>query len=65
MCLSTVYSLRDGEREQICKNIADIRVEDGELVFTDIMGVSTVRKAAIERIDLTDNYVLIREGQTK
>ena len=62
MCLSTVYSLRGGEREQVCKNIADIRVEDGELVFTDIMGVSTVRKAAIERIDLTDNYVLIREG---
>lgn len=62
MCLSTVYSLRDGAREQVCKNIADIRVEDGEIVFTDIMGVSTVRKAAIERIDLTDNYVLIREG---
>ena len=62
MCLSTVYSLRGGEREQICKNIADIRVEDGRLVFTDIMGVSTVRRAAIERIDLTDNYVLIREG---
>ena len=62
MCLSTVYSLHDGEREQICKNIADIRVEDGEIVFTDIMGVSTVRKAAIERIDLTDNYVLIREA---
>ena len=62
MCLSTVYSLRGVEREQVCKNIADIRVEDGELVFTDIMGVSTVRKAAIERIDLTDNYVLIREG---
>ena len=62
MCLSTVYSLHDGEREQICKNIADIRVENGEIVFTDIMGVSTVRKAAIERIDLTDNYVLIREA---
>ena len=62
MCLSTVYSLHEGEREQICKNIADIRVEDGEIVFTDIMGVSTVRKAAIERIDLTDNYVLIREA---
>ena len=61
MCLSTVYSLRGGEREQICKNIADIRVEDGEIVFTDIMGVSTVRRAAIERVDLTDNYVLIRE----
>ena len=62
MCLSTVYSLRGGEREQVCKNIADIRVENGEIVFTDILGVSTVRKAAIERIDLTDNYVLIREG---
>lgn len=61
MCLSTVYSLRGGEREQVCKNIADIRAEDGVLTFTDIMGVSTVRKAAIERIDLTDNYVLIRE----
>lgn len=62
MCLSTVYSLHDGEREQVCRNIADIRAEDGVLTFTDIMGVSTVRKAAIERIDLTDNYVLIREG---
>ena len=62
MCLSTVYSLRGGEREQICKNIADIRVENGEIVFTDIMGVSTTRRAVIERVDLTDNYVLIREA---
>ena len=61
MCLSTVYSLRDGEREPVCRNVADIRVENGEIVFTDIMGVSVTRKAAIERIDLTDNYVLIRE----
>ena len=61
MCLSTVYSVQGDQRKQILKNIADIRMKDGKLIFTDIMGVPVSLQASIERIDLMDNYVLIHE----
>ena len=35
MCLSTVYVLGEGEKEQIAKNVAEVKVRDGRLYFTD------------------------------
>ncbi len=62
MCLSTVYTLREGKPQPLCRNVASVRTrEDGKLVFTDIMGVPTEVKASIERIDLMDNFIWIRE----
>ncbi len=62
MCLSTVYTLRDSKPEPLCKNIASVTTRDGKLVFTDIMGVTTVVDATIQRIDLMDNFIWIREN---
>ena len=60
MCLSTVY-LRDKEKEeQIARNVATVRIRDGKLVFTDIMGVTKEVSADLESIDLMENVILIR-----
>jgi predicted RNA-binding protein len=61
MCLSTVYAIRRDKPEQLCKNVASVTVRDGKLVFTDIMGIPTVVDASIERIDLMDNFIYVRE----
>ena len=58
MCLSTVMT-RQGRT--ICKNVASVTEKDGQLVFTDIMGIPTVVPGAIEKIDLLENIITIRE----
>lgn len=61
MCLSTVYALRPEGKAQIAKNVASVKQQDGKLILTDIMGVPTVVNADIERIDLMDNFIWVRE----
>lgn len=63
MCLSTVYTIKDSEKKMVAKNVASVTVRDGKLVFTDIMGIPTVVDASIERIDLMDNFIWIREHE--
>ncbi|MBQ3911674.1 MAG: CooT family nickel-binding protein [Lachnospiraceae bacterium] len=68
MCLSNVYKIKTGsrsggsdeERELLVKNAATVSVKDGKLVFTDIMGIRTEIDAELEKIDLMDNYILVR-----
>lgn len=60
MCLSTVYTLHGDEKQLLCKNIAAVKTDGDNLIFTDIMGIPTVVAASIERIDLMDNYIYIR-----
>lgn len=58
MCLSTVMTT---DRQTVCKNVASVTQKDGKLVFTDIMGISTVVEGAIEKIDLTENIITIKK----
>ena len=58
MCLSTVYNTA---QQVLCKNVASVTEKDGQLVFTDIMGIPTVVPGAIEKIDLLENIITIRE----
>lgn len=60
MCLSNVYEVSGGQRNLLYKNIADIRMKDGKLIFTDIMGIRREEAADIDRIDLMDSYIWIR-----
>lgn len=57
MCLSTVLTL---ERKPVCKNVAAVVQRDGQLIFTDIMGVPTAVTATIEKIDLMENEIIIK-----
>lgn len=60
MCLSSVYSVKDGEKKLLCKNIASVKSEDGILVFTNIMGIPTKVEGTLELIDLMDNFIYVR-----
>lgn len=64
MCLSTVYALQGAEKKLLCKNVAAVSLrDDGSLVFTDIMGIPTVVTGQLEKIDLMDNFIFVRQPQ--
>ncbi len=61
MCLSTVIALQGGEKKELCKNVASMTVEDGKLVFSDILGVPTAVVGTIEKIDLMENLIFVKQ----
>ena len=63
MCLSTVYRMHDGEKQLVCKNVAAVRQQEGALVFTDIMGVKTRVEAVLDRMDLMENFIFIKDAK--
>lgn len=60
MCLSTVYKNSVSDENMLARNIADIRVQDGKIVLTDLMGIRNEIDATIDRIDLMENYIIIK-----
>ena len=44
----------------LAKNVADIRVDGGKLIFTDLMGIRYTFDGTIDKVDLMDNYVIVR-----
>lgn len=44
----------------LAKNVADIKVENGQIIFTDLMGIRTVFDGTLEKVDLMDNYVIVK-----
>ena len=61
MCLSTVYKNEVNDANLLAKNVADIKVDHGQIIFTDLMGIRTAFNGSLEKIDLMDNYVIVRE----
>ena len=59
MCLSTVYNTA---QQVLCKNVASVTEQDGQLVFTDIMGIPTAVTGSIQKIDLMDNIIIVRQS---
>lgn len=60
MCLSNVYRNEVSDANLLARNIADIRIENGKVYFTDIMGVRKAFDGELAQIDLTENYVIIK-----
>lgn len=55
MCLSTVV---DQNRNTLCENVMLMKQnENGELEFTNIMGIRTSIKGRLEQIDLVKNFI--------
>lgn len=61
MCLSNVYKDKRDDANLLAKNVADIQIRDGQIYFTDIMGVRTAFNGHLEQIDLTENYIIVKE----
>lgn len=59
MCLSTVYRKEDEENIFLLKNIANVKINENNLVFVDLMGVRTEMTGKILEIDLMENTILI------
>ena len=62
MCLSTVYKNEVNDANLLAKNVADIKVDKGQIIFTDLMGIRTAFNGSLEKVDLMDNYVIVKEG---
>ena len=62
MCLSTVYTLTGTEKQEVCKNVASMTVEGDKLVFSDILGVPTAVVGKLEKIDLMENAIFVRQN---
>ena len=59
MCLSTVYNQK---QEVLAKNVANVTSQDGKLVFSDILGRTVAIVGTIEKIDLMENEILVRQA---
>ena len=60
MCLSTLYRDRIDPECILAKNIANIRAEKDELVFTDLLEREYRYHAVLVCADLSDAYIVIR-----
>ena len=59
MCLSTVMNQ---DKKTLCENVMLVKTtENGELIFTNILGISTSVFGSIEKINLMDNYITVRQ----
>ncbi len=52
----------DGGTAAGVQNVASVTQKDGQLVFTDIMGIPTVVNGQIEKIDLMENEIIIKKA---
>ena len=63
MCLSTVFRLGQPD-VPLAKNVAPVREQDGKVLLTDILGVTTELRARIARVDLLENRILLQADET-
>ncbi len=59
MCLSNVYKGEVKDEKLLARNIADVRVQDGKIILTDLMGIRQELDASIRKVDLLENYIVI------
>jgi predicted RNA-binding protein len=62
MCLSTAYSLEDGKKNFIIDKVASIRVEDGDVIFEDLLGRTARVTGIISYVDLLNNEILCQKA---
>ena len=46
----------------LAKNVPDIKVDGGTIIFTVLMGIRYTFNGTLEKVDLMDNYVLVKEA---
>ncbi len=60
MCLSAVYVRRpQGEEELLCRNVANVSIQQDKLTFIDIMGIRTEYEGKLRNMDLMENKILV------
>ncbi|MCL1880284.1 MAG: CooT family nickel-binding protein [Actinomycetia bacterium] len=64
MCLSTIYYADDKKHEEpLAEDVTEVRIRDGCLVFTDLIGADTEIAGDIECIDFVRSYITVRRPE--
>ena len=62
MCLSTVYKNKMAPENVAMKNVMSIECKDGMVILTDLMECTCVIEGQLERANLVDGFVVVREN---
>ena len=62
MCLSTVYKNRMTPEAVLMKNVMSIECRDGVVILTDLMERQMAIEGTLEKANLVDGYVIVRES---
>ena len=63
MCLSTVYKNVMEPAAIAMTNVMAIECKDGEVILTDLMERQVVIRGVLERANLVDGFVIVRETE--
>lgn len=63
MCLSTVYKNAMTPDAVAMRNVMAIECRNGEVILTDLMERQLVIKGVLERANLVDGFVIVRETE--
>ena len=62
MCLSTVYKNTMEPASILMKNVMSIECKEGQVILTDLMDRQLSIPGTLERANLVDGYVIIKEA---
>lgn len=61
MCLSTVYKNTMTPETILMRNVMSIECRDGMVILTDLMERTCAIEGTLEKANLVDGYVIVRE----
>lgn len=62
MCLSTVYKNTMAPEAVVMKNVMSIECKDGLVILTDLMERQVAIEGQLERANLVDGFVIVKEA---
>ena len=62
MCLSTVYKNEKTPEAVVMRNVMSIECKDGLVILTDLMERQVAIEGQLERANLVDGYVIVKEN---
>lgn len=62
MCLSTVYRNKVDPESVVMRNVMEISCHDGMVILTDLMERQVAIEGELEKANLVDGYVVVREA---
>ena len=60
MCLSTAYFNEKNDDQIAARYVAEVRVEAGRVILTDVMGTELAIEGSVQYIDLTGGTVIVK-----
>ena len=62
MCLATVYKNSRAPETVLMKNVMSIECRDGMVILTDLMERQMAVEGTLEKANLVDGYVIVKEA---